>query len=168
VLFTDHDMQPGHVPGRRLSASKVLRRSIAVVAVTAALGAAAAPTVAHGATSIAWGTVLISGSQWAGADAALGDLNVYSNGSGHTDQSGRFGPKHECTELVQRWAYYKLGEPALWPISKAADIWSVGPTLPLPLTQNPNGGARPPQYGTSWWSRRHRPIRQDTPPSSAR
>jgi hypothetical protein len=46
-------MQPGHVPGRRLSASKVLRRSIAVAAVTAALGAAAATTDAHGATSIA-------------------------------------------------------------------------------------------------------------------
>jgi CHAP domain len=125
----------------------MLRRSLVVVAATAVLGAGATPTAVHAATSIPWGTVLVSGSQWAGADAALGDLNVYSNGTLNTDQAGPFGLEYECTELVQRWAHYKFGEPAIWPISKAADMWTAGPTLPLPLTQNPNGGARPPQYG---------------------
>jgi CHAP domain len=144
VLFANHDSP---VPGRRRTASTVLRSSIAVVVVSGALGAAAVPTAVHAATSIPWGTVLISGSQWAGADAALGDLNVYSNGGQNTDQAGTFGLEYECTELAQRWAHYKFGEPATWPISKAADMWAVGPTLPLPLTQYPNGGALPPQYG---------------------
>jgi CHAP domain len=147
VLFANRDVQLGHVPSSGFTASTVLRRSLAVVVAGTALGVAAAPTAVHAATSIPWGTVLISGSQWAGADAALGDLNVYSNGSGSTDQAGLFGPKYECTELAQRWAHYKFGEPSTWPISKAADMWSAGPTLPLPLTQNPNGGARAPQFG---------------------
>lgn len=147
MLFANHQVQLGLLPGRRRPVSTVSRRVIAVVAACAALGAAAIPTAVHAGTSIPWGTVLISGPQWAGADATLGDLNVYSNGAQNTDQAGTFGLEYECTELAQRWAHYKFGEPATWPISKAADMWNVGPTLPLPLTQNPNGGARPPQYG---------------------
>lgn len=146
MLFADRSVQPGHVPGRRRTGGTVLRRSLAVVVAGAALGAAAAPTAVNAATST-WGTVLISGQQWAGADAVLGDLNVYSNGTLNTDQPGPFGLKYECVELVQRWAHYKFGEPAIWPISKAADMWPVGPTLPVPLTQHPNGGASPPQHG---------------------
>jgi hypothetical protein len=121
-----------------------LRRVVVVVAVGAAIGAGATPV--H-ATLIPFGTVLIAGSQWAGADASLGDLNVYSNGTQLHDLAGTFGLEYECTELAQRWAHYKFGEPATWPISNAADMWRAGPTLPVPLFQNPNGGARPPQYG---------------------
>jgi hypothetical protein len=147
VLFAHHHTRLGDVGASRLATSNVLRRSLVVVAVSGALGASATPTAVHAATSIPWGTVLISGSQWAGADATLGDLNVYSNGAQNTDQAGTFGLEYECTELAQRWAHYKFGEPATWPIGKAADMWNAGPTLPLPLTQNPNGGGRPPQHG---------------------
>jgi len=144
VLSAIHDLPLRHAALGRLSRSTLLRRSLVVVAVGAALGAGS--TAVH-AASIPYGTVLVSGPQWAGADAALGDLNVYSNGTQITDQAGTFGLKYECTELAQRWAHYKFGEPATWPISNAADMWTVGPALPVPLFQNPNGGARPPQYG---------------------
>ncbi len=110
----------------------------------ASLGAAT--TQVH-AAYIPFGAVLVAGSTWAGADAALGDLNVYSNGAQNSDQSGTFGLEYECTELAQRWAHYKFGEPATWPVSNAAGMWTVGPALPVPLFQHPNGGARPPQHG---------------------
>ncbi|HWF58679.1 MAG TPA: CHAP domain-containing protein, partial [Candidatus Dormibacteraeota bacterium] len=121
-----------------------MRRALVVVAVGGAIGAGTTPV--H-ATLIPFGSVLIAGSTWAGADASLGDLNVYSNGTQITDKSGTFGLQYECTELAQRWAHYKFGEPATWPISNAANMWAVGPTLPVPLYQNANGGPRPPQYG---------------------
>jgi hypothetical protein len=60
---------------------------------------------------------------------------------------GTFGLQYECTELAQRWAYYKFGEPASWPIGRAADMWTAGPTLPIPLAQHPNGGPAAPQFG---------------------
>jgi surface antigen len=144
VLSVGHDLHVRHVRRGGLTRNKLLRRSLVVVAIGAALGAGTAPALA---AVIPFGTVLIPGSQWAGADAALGDLNVYSDGTQIRDQQGAFGLQYECTELVQRWAHYKFGEPAIWPISKAADMWTVGPTLPVPLWQNPNGGARPPQHG---------------------
>jgi hypothetical protein len=144
VLSAIHDLHFRYAALGRLTRSTLLRRSLLVVAVGAALGAGS--TAVH-AASIPYGTVLISGAQWAGADAALGDLNVYSNGTQTTDQAGTFGLKYECTELAQRWAHYKFGEPATWPISNTADMWTAGPALPVPLFQNPNGGARPPQYG---------------------
>jgi hypothetical protein len=144
VLFARHPLHLRRDVLGRLARHTALRRAVVVVAVGAAIGAGTTPV--H-ATLIPFGTVLIAGSQWAGADASLGDLNVYSNGTQLHDQAGTFGLEYECTELAQRWAHYKFGEPATWPISNAADMWTVGPTLPVPLFQNPNGGARPPQYG---------------------
>ncbi len=125
-------------------AARVAGSTIAIVTLGAALGSG---TVTAHASVIPFGAVLVSGAQWAGADASLGDLNVYSNGNQSQDTSGTFGRQYECTELAQRWAYYKFGEPASWPISRAADMWTVGPSLPVPLAQDPNGGANPPQFG---------------------
>lgn len=144
MLFARHPLHLRREARGRIVRHTSLRRAVVVVAVGAALGAGTTPV--H-ATLIPFGTVLIAGSQWAGADAWLGNLNVYSNGSQLHDQAGTFGLEYECTELAQRWAHYKFGEPATWPISNAADMWRVGPTLPVPLFQNPNGGARPPRYG---------------------
>ena len=135
---------PQRASARRSRGTRLLAG--AVVGVVAAVAATASATPAH-ASAIPFGTVLIAGSQWAGADASLGDLNVYSNGNQNQDQVGTYGAEYECTELVQRWAHLKYGEPDIWPISKAADMWGVGPTLPVPLTQYPNGGSSPPRYG---------------------
>ena len=145
MLSANPQLHPGQGPKNDHPARRVLHRCIAVATVIAAVGIGA-PIAAH-ASYIPWGTVLVSGPQWAGADASLGDLNVYSNGTQNQDRAGQFGLDYECTELVQRWAHYKFGEPAIWPIGKAADMWSIGPTLPLPLVQEPNGGRVPPQYG---------------------
>jgi hypothetical protein len=135
-----------HAPTARraVTNTRTLGVAISLAAVTAAIAGGTVP--AH-AASIAYGTVLVSGAQWAGADAGLGDLNVYSNGTGGQDRSGTFGTQYECTELVQRWAHYKWGEPDTWPARSAADMWNAGPSLPVALTQNPNGGASPPAFG---------------------
>ena len=133
-----------HTARRPISNTRFLGVAVSLAAATAAIAGGTVP--AH-AASIAYGTVLTSGSQWAGADASLGDLNVYSNGTGGQDRSGPFGMQYECTELVQRWAHYKWGEPDTWPARSAADMWNVGPTLPVALAQNPNGGASPPAFG---------------------
>ncbi|MDQ2960650.1 MAG: CHAP domain-containing protein [Candidatus Dormibacteraeota bacterium] len=130
--------------GRHLGRSRGLRLVLSVAVVGAGFGAAGTP--AH-ASSISWGTVLISGSQWAGGDAGLGDLNVYSNGTGNQDRSGTFGRQYECTELAMRWAHYKYGEPDIWPVSSAADMWNAGPSLPVPMAQEPNGGPVAPEHG---------------------
>ncbi|MDQ6846753.1 MAG: CHAP domain-containing protein [Candidatus Dormibacteraeota bacterium] len=144
-MFFVRSLSPRHRAGaRRVASTRPACALIAVVALGAALGTS---TVAVHAAAIPFGTVLISGAQWAGADTGLGDLNVYSNGTQSQDQMGTFGLQYECTELAQRWAFYKFGEPAQWPISKAADMWTAGPTMPVPLSQNPNGGATPPQHG---------------------
>lgn len=129
---------------RRVIGMRSARGIVAAVVVGVALGTS---TVAVHATTIPFGTVLIPGTQWAGADASLGDLNVYSNGTQSQDTMGMFGLQYECTELAQRWAHFKFGEPATWPVSKAADMWGAGPALPVPLSQHPNGGSSPPQYG---------------------
>jgi hypothetical protein len=87
------------------------------------------------------GAVLVAGSAWAGADASLGNLNVYSNGPTFT------GP-YQCTELVMRWAAVRYSEPAVWPAAhSAADMWNAGPSMPVPFMQLPNGGGVLPQYG---------------------
>ena len=139
-----HAAHPAHAARRNIANTRTLRMAISLAVVTAAIAGGTVP--AH-AASIAYGTVLVSGSQWAGADAGLGDLNVYSNGTGGQDRSGTFGTQYECTELVQRWAHYKWGEPDTWPVRSAADMWNAGPTLPVALAQNPNGGASPPAFG---------------------
>ncbi len=138
--------QPDHLT---TGASHTLRKGVACAVVTVvALGATlGSGSVAAHASAVPFGTVLISGAQWAGADAGLGDLNVYSNGNQVQDRMGTFGLQYECTELAQRWAYFKFGEPASWPISRAADMWNAGPGLPNPLAQHPNGGNSAPQYG---------------------
>jgi CHAP domain len=134
-----------HIPAsRRLLGTRSARAIVAVVTLGAAMGSS---TVTGHAATVPFGTVLISGAQWAGADAALGDLNVYSNGNQQQDQMGTFGLQYECTELVQRWAHLKFGEPAIWPVTNAAGMWNAGPTMTVPLSQNPNGGATPPQFG---------------------
>lgn len=137
-------VQSSHSTGNRTRGTRTAQVFASVAAAAAAIGVGTVP--AH-ATTISFATVLLSGSQWAGADAGLGDLNVYSNGTGSQDRAGPFGAQYECTELVQRWAHYKWGEPNNWPARSAADMWNVGPTLPIPLAQNPNGGASPPAFG---------------------
>jgi hypothetical protein len=128
----------------RLGTNRGLRLALAVAVVGAGLGATSTPVQA---SSIPWGTVLVAGSQWAGSDAGLGDLNVYSNGTGGQDRAGTFGLQYECTELAMRWAHYKFGEPDIWPVSSAADMWNAGPSLPVPLAQEPNGGPVAPAHG---------------------
>ncbi|MGH7723042.1 MAG: CHAP domain-containing protein [Candidatus Dormibacteria bacterium] len=135
---------PRNRPGRSPRRARALSLSLAGAAIAAAIGAGS--ITAH-ANTVPFGTVLVAGATWAGADAGLGDLNVYSNGSGTQDRQGTFGLEYECTELAQRWAHFKWGEPDTWPISRASDMWAAGPSLPIPLSQNPNGGASPPQFG---------------------
>jgi hypothetical protein len=92
------------------------------------------------ATAQPVGAVLVPGSAWAGSDASLGDLNVYSNGSTFT------GP-YQCTELAMRWAAVRFSESGYWQAHSAAGMWNAGPLMPVPFMQLPNGGGIPPQYG---------------------
>ena len=102
----------------------------------------------HAQATVAWGTVLVPGYQWAGQTAAgLGDLNVYSNGTGSQDQSSLYGLSYECVELAQRFAAVRYGEQKVWPISAAFQMWAAGPNLIIPFLQHPNGGADAPQSG---------------------
>lgn len=142
-----HAVQRMHTAHRPTWSTRTSRLFSGVVAVAAAVTAVGVGTVPAHAAAISFGTVLVPGSQWAGADAGLGDLNVYSNGTGGQDRSGTFGLQYECTELAQRWAHYKWGEPNTWPVSSAAQMWTAGPKLPVPLNQSPNGGASPPAFG---------------------
>jgi hypothetical protein len=130
----------------RLRPLSVVARALA--ALTAALVVPLSMPAAAGADYVAWGSVLVPGSQWAGTRlAALGDLNVYSNGNGNQDQVSTFGLSYECVELAQRYAAVRYGEQKLWPVSFAYQMWGVAPTLQVPFLQNPNGGAKPPQAG---------------------
>ena len=99
------------------------------------------------ASYVAWGSVLVPGSAWAGSVASRGDLNVYSNGTGSQDVYAAYGMEFECVELAQRWAAVAFGEQPHWPVLWAYQMWSVGPTLSVPLQQYPNGGGVPPQFG---------------------
>ena len=116
----------------------------------AAIAAVVAPLVVPsggGATYVAWGSVLVRGADWAGQYASLGDLNVYSNGDGNQDKAGTYGLDYECVEMAQRWMATRFGEQPNWPVFAAYQMWSVGPTLKIPLVQLPNGGPSAPQAG---------------------
>ncbi len=115
---------------------------IAAVAAASAITFTLLPAAhaAHAATAQPVGAVLVPGSAWAGSDASLGDLNVYSDGSTFT------GP-YQCTELAMRWASVRFSESGQWQAHSAAGMWTAGPLMPVPFTQLPNGGAVPPQYG---------------------
>src|SRR5207302_1528276 len=84
------------------------------------------------------------GADWAGASAALGDLNVYGNGDGNEDTAQTYGLQYECVELAQRWASLRFGAPPIWPVAYAYQMWDVGPRLRTPWQQLPNGGAVAP------------------------
>ncbi len=99
------------------------------------------------AAPVPWGTVLVTGAQWAGAAASLGDLNVYSNFDGNHDQVTYYGLSYECVELAARFSAIRFGEPRFWNINYAYQMWAAGPKLSVPMRQLANGGATPPQFG---------------------
>ena len=110
---------------------------------------------APAAATPACGAPLPPGSTWAGAYAAIGDVTVRSNGGykvmGTLNDCaypvmGTYGPRYQCTELAQRWAALRWGEPAQW-MGFAYEAWAKGPTLPRPLLQHPNGGEDGPRFG---------------------
>jgi len=128
-------------PHRRLTVSARAFAAVAALGVSLAFAARADAYVS-------WGAVLVPGSQWAGPQAAaLGDLNVYSNGTGNQDQVTSFGLSYECVELAQRFAAVRYGEQRIWPVSYAYQMWAAGPKLTIPFVQHPNGGADAPQSG---------------------
>jgi surface antigen len=100
-----------------------------------------------GAQPVPYATVLVAGGDWAGASAAMGDLNVYSNGDGNQDSAQTYGLQYECVELAQRWAAVRFGAQPIWPVAYAYQMWDVGPRLKVPWQQLPNGGAVAPQFG---------------------
>jgi surface antigen len=100
-----------------------------------------------GAQPVPYATVLVAGGDWAGASAAMGDLNVYSNGDGNQDSAQTYGLQYECVELAQRWAAVRFGAQPIWPVAYAYRMWDVGPRLKVPWQQLPNGGAVAPQFG---------------------
>jgi hypothetical protein len=105
------------------------------------------PQALAGARPVPWGTVLVQGADWAGPAAALGDLNVYSNGDGDQDRVDAYGLDYECVELAQRWAAVRFGEQPIWPVAYAYQMWDAAPHLQVPLQQLPDGGAVAPQFG---------------------
>jgi len=124
--------------------SVVARALVAVAAAVVVPLAAPTGTAAY----VNWGTVLVPASQWVSPEVAeLGDLNVYSNGTGGQDQSDAYGLAYECVELAQRYAAVRYGEQKIWPISYAYQMWAAAPSLQIPFQQLPNGGAAPPQAG---------------------
>src|SRR5205085_1048881 len=127
---------------------RVHRRSLlTVAAICVGLISAVLPQAPAGARPVSWGTVLVRGIEWAGPAAALGDLNVYSNGTGSQDRSAPYGLAYECVELAQRWAAVRFGEQPIWPVAYAYQMWDVAPRLRVPFQQLPNGGAVAPQFG---------------------
>ncbi len=114
-------------------------RLIGVAAAAAAFTLLPAVQVVHAAAA-PYGSVIVAGADWAGADATMGDLNVYSNGSTSTGY-------YQCTELAMRFAAAVYGENPWWPVSSAAEMWGAGPTMPVPFQQLPNGGSSLPQFG---------------------
>jgi hypothetical protein len=127
---------------------RVHRRSfLTVAAICVGLIPALLPPASAGARQVRWGTVLVRGVDWAGAAAALGDLDVYSNGSGNQDRVDTYGLDYECVELAQRWAAVRFGEQPIWPVAYAYQMWDAAPRLRVPFQQLPNGGAVAPQFG---------------------
>jgi hypothetical protein len=132
-----------------LRVMKGKRAAVVVIAViTALVGTFASPARTAVGSVVPWGTVLVPGTAWAGAEAARGDLNVYSNGTGSQDQLVPYGLGYECVELAVRWAEIAFGIPHnSWGISYAWQMWAAGPLLSVPFVQHPNGGADGPQFG---------------------
>jgi CHAP domain len=127
-------------------------RSRRAILVLAALCTGAVSPLLLGQTTaaaqpVAYGSVLVAGGDWAGAAAALGDVNVYSNGNGNQDTVTTYGLAYECVELAQRWAAVRFGEQPIWPVAYAYQMWNVAPHLKLPWQQLANGGAVAPQFG---------------------
>jgi CHAP domain len=127
------------------------RKPLTVVAVALATFLAAtfvqAPRQAV-ASVVPWGTVLVPGTAWAGAEASRGDLNVYSNGTGSQDQPVAYGLGYECVELAVRWSQIAFGNPHnSWGVMFAYQMWVAGPRLSPAFVQHPNGGADGPQFG---------------------
>lgn len=122
---------------------------MATGAVTVMLAGTALTTPVVGrATIVPWGTVLVPGASWAGAEATRGDLNVYSNGTGSQDQVGSYGLQYECVELATRWAQVAFGDyHNSWGVSYASQMWAAGPSLSPAFVQHPNGGSDGPQFG---------------------
>ena len=106
------------------------------------------PVLRVHAAVVPWGTVLVSGASWAGAEATRGDLNVYSNGTGSQDQVGNYGLQFECVELATRWAQVAFGDfHNDWGVAYASQMWAAGPNLSPAFVQHPNGGSDGPQFG---------------------
>jgi surface antigen len=106
------------------------------------------PPARASATTVPWGTVLVPGNLWAGTEAARGDLNVYSNGTGSQDQPVPYGLGYECVELAVRWAEIAFGDVHNgWGATVAWQMWAAGPRLNPAFVQHPNGGADGPQFG---------------------
>jgi CHAP domain len=124
-------------------------------ATTAIIGAVAPQPASASTPAYPWGKVLVPGADWAPGYASRGDLNVYSNGYGFgiKGPTNAFGWEYQCTELAERVANVLWGEPGQdkWSAAgwngNAYDMWRVGPKLPVPLLQHPNGGADQPQFG---------------------
>lgn len=136
----------GAVTGWRVNfRGRPLLGIVAGVALTAAMMSVAPPV---GAATVPWGTVLVPGSSWAGSSASLGDLNVYSNGTGNQDQWGPYGWDYECFELAARWAEIAYGDPWNgWDASYAYQMYATGPYQTPPFLQQPNGGTVFPAFG---------------------
>ena len=123
-------------------------RILAIALALAAVAVLPGPTHAAAATAVPFGTVLVPGATWAGSYASLGNLNVYSNGTGAQDQSGAYGPRYECTELAERWAAIAYGvNPSSWNIQAAWQMFAAASHLSIPFEALPNGGSAPPQFG---------------------
>lgn len=118
----------------------IRRCVLTAVATASALALAGLASTQAAAAAQPVGAILVPGAAWAGSDAALGDLNVYSDGS-------TFDGPYQCTELAIRWATVRYGESSRWPAHSAADMWNAGPLMPVPFVQLPNGGGVLPQYG---------------------
>ncbi len=126
------------------------RKSLVVVAALlfAFVLGVVAPSPRASATTVPWGTVLVPGNAWAGTEAARGDLNVYSNGTGSQDQQVAYGLGYECVELAVRWAEIAFGNyHNSWGINSAWQMWAAGPRLNPAFVQHPNGGSDGPQFG---------------------
>lgn len=128
----------------------VRKRVVMAVAAVATMLAGTFLPVPRSASAavVPWGTVLVPGPSWAGAEASRGDLNVYSNGTGSQDQSVPYGLGYECVELAVRWAQIAFGVyHNSWGVSYASQMWAAGPRLSPAFVQHPNGGSDGPQFG---------------------
>lgn len=131
--------------GWRLRSARRLFAALAAAAIAGSMMIASRPAAA---ASVPWGTVLVSGSSWAGSYASLGDLNVYSNGTGSQDQWGPYGWDYECFELAARWAQIAYGDSHNgWNASYAYQMYDTGPYQSPSFLQRPNGGGQPPEFG---------------------